>query len=90
MVNSKTDKELQDIYPTWLRIEPVISKLYLSINSEIGRERIQQNHSRIFQKYVDKYYRTWDSLSCCMNADMGYSPVVLCIFAEDNNIPPIQ
>jgi len=87
---TKTDKELKEIYPNWLHIEPPISKIYLDINREIGRKRIQENHSRIFQKYVDKYYRTWDNLSCCMNVDMGYSPVVLCLFAEDNNIPPMQ
>jgi len=64
------DKQLKELYPSWLYIEPKISKIYLDINKTYSRKVIEDSHSRIFQKYVDKYFKTWDGLACCMNGDM--------------------
>lgn len=54
----------------------------------MGEEALAANHKRIFHKYIDKYFGTWDNLQCCMNGDYGFAPVAFCLYAETKGINP--
>ncbi len=82
-----SDKELRKIYPYWLYIEPIANELLMHIYNEFGRTN-ESDYSRIFKSYVSPYFYTWDTFRCCMNNDVDYPPVLLCLYAEKNGIKP--
>lgn len=82
-------KELKQKYPCWLYITPIAPKqLKKAYDFVGGRESLKEHHSRIFDKYIDKYFSTWDNLAYCCNNDFGYSPVIFCLYAEQKGINP--
>jgi hypothetical protein len=83
-----TSKELKETYPNWLYIESPAGKVYNQMFDELGADYIEENRKRIFEKYIDKHFSTWDRFSDCVNGDRGFSPVVFCLYAEVNGIEP--
>ncbi|MCK9220238.1 MAG: hypothetical protein M0P47_09345 [Bacteroidales bacterium] len=75
------------VYPYWLYLEPHLNGLYFKIKDKLGTIT-KEEYERIYDKYVSKYFTTWDNISCAINGDYEYPPVIFCWYAEKIGIKP--
>lgn len=74
-------------YKYWNSLESHLDFIFFEIKKQF--DEIPQNEKeRLFEKYVNKYFNIWDDISCAINADNEYPPVVFAWWAEKNNIQP--
>jgi len=85
--NIADDRVLAVVYPYWLSLEPHLNDLFFKIKDKLGKIT-KEEYERIFEQYVSKYFTTWDNISCAINGDYEYPPVIFCWYAEKLGIKP--
>jgi hypothetical protein len=74
-------------YKYWFDLERHLDKCFFKIR-ELSGDISQEESERLFDKYIVKYFKVWDDMSCAVNADYGFSPVYFAWWAEQNCIQP--
>lgn len=80
-------KSSREQFAYWHSIERVANQLFFQIRDNLG-EISKEDYERIFNLYVEPFYRTWDGFSGCVNGDYEYPPVVFCLYAESIDLKP--
>lgn len=81
------DRLLAVVYPHWLYLEPHLNDLFFQIRSRLGQIS-KEDYERIYELYVSRYFTTWDNISCAINGDYEYPPVIFSWYAEKIGIKP--
>ena len=81
------EKSLREKFPYWFSIERIANQLFFQIKDNLGQIS-KEDYERIFNLYIEPYYRTWDGFAGCVNGDYEYPPVIFCLFAESIGLKP--
>lgn len=72
---------------SWNDLELKGNEMYFKIKNQYG-EISKKEYNRIFSKYIEKFFNTWDLYATCINGDYQYPPVLFCWYAEMKGIEP--